>query len=218
MYYIIGDIHGDLIRLMHLMEKVLREFDTENDVMIFLGDYIDRGLYSFEVVDYLINLSARIHVVFLKGNHEDMMERYIRGEGDETVYLCNGGESTIKSYRRHMGSFIFPEEHRRFFQGLLLYYETDDFIAVHAGLNPDKAEIGEQKDRDLLWIRDAFFRADKRWKKTIIFGHTPVYLLSRTEGVVFDDERNIIGIDNGVIFGNSLACLRWPDRKIYYSD
>ncbi len=52
----------------------------------------------------------------------------------------------------------------------------------------------------------------------MIFGHTPVYLMTRTEGVVFDDERNIIGIDNGVIFGNDLACLRWPDRKIYYSD
>jgi serine/threonine protein phosphatase 1 len=164
MYYIIGDIHGDLVRLMRLMKKVLSDFDTEGDVMIFLGDYIDRGPYSFEVVDYLVGLSRRMNIIFLKGNHEDMMERYIRGEGDETVYLCNGGESTIRSYKRHMGSFIFPEEHKRFFDELRLYYETDEFVTVHADSIRKRGIEGPEGGRPAV-DQGRLFTADKRWEK-----------------------------------------------------
>jgi serine/threonine protein phosphatase 1 len=99
-----------------------------------------------------------------------------------------------------------------------MYYEGDDFIAVHAGLNPEEDDVRHQRERDLLWIREKFFRSGKRWEKTVIFGHTPTALFSRQEGIMIDEERNIIALDNGIIFGNALAGLRWPDRKIYYSD
>ena len=217
MYYITGDIHGDLPRLVSLIKKVARDFREEEDTMIFLGDYIDRGPYSYEVIDFLIELSQTVKTVFLKGNHEDMLEKYMMGESGGDVYLINGGTATIESYKRNMGSFTIPVHHELFFRNLKLYFETDDFIAVHAGLHPRLEGVEHQLEHDMLWIRDTFFKSKRKWRKTVIFGHTPASIMTRKKGITIDENRNIIGIDNGVIFGNDLACIRWPDKKIYYS-
>ncbi|PKL35645.1 MAG: serine/threonine protein phosphatase [Spirochaetae bacterium HGW-Spirochaetae-1] len=217
MYYLIGDIHGNLEELMSLVHKVKLDYQ-EGDTVIFLGDYIDRGNFSFEVVEYLIALAKKLNVVFLKGNHEDMLEKYLKGDEGGEAWLYNGGEATIRSYTKNYGSFKLPPSHADFFRDLGMYYEGDDFIAVHAGLNPEEEDIYLQRERDLLWIREKFFRSGKKWDKTVIFGHTPTTLFSRKEGIMIDEERNIIALDNGIIFGNPLAGLRWPDKKIYYSD
>ncbi len=214
MHYLIGDIHGYLSRLVNLYNKLIKRV-TEKDTLVFLGDYIDRGAHSYEVIDFLINISRApdFSSVFLKGNHEDMFMRYLRGEDQGGSYLLNGGDATIRSYIAHAGSLRLPAHHREFYEGLRLYYEGDDFIAVHAGLNPDINTAAAQDEHDLLWIRDKFYRADKRWDKTVVFGHTPTRLIG-SGSVYFDDERNIIGIDSGVIFGNPLSCLVWPEKKI----
>jgi serine/threonine protein phosphatase 1 len=193
-----------------LMKRV-----TEKDTLVFLGDYIDRGAHSYEVIDFLISISRSpgFSSVFLKGNHEDMLMWYLRGEDRGGSYLLNGGDATIRSYIAHVGSLKLPGHHREFYDNLRLYYEGEDFIAVHAGLNPDIDTVAGQAEHDLLWIRDKFFRADKRWDKTVIFGHTPTRLIG-SDSIYFDDERNIIGIDSGVIFGNPLSCLVWPEKKI----
>lgn len=215
MYYIIGDIHGYFHRLVNLFNK-LTKLVKEDDTIIFLGDYIDRGARSYEVIDFLIQISrtAGLSSVFLKGNHEDMFLTYLRGEDDSGAFMLNGGDATIRSYIAHLGVFELPDHHRDFYNNLALYYEGDDFIAVHAGLNPGFNSMEEQEEYDLLWIREKFFRADKRWDKTIIFGHTPVSYIVHDGPLYMDNERNIIGIDSGVIFGNPLTCLAWPDRKI----
>ncbi len=215
MYYIIGDIHGYFKRLVTLVDQVTVRIQSA-DTIVFLGDYIDRGTQSYEVVDFLIELSrtSTLSTVFLKGNHEDMFMNYLRGGDDTGAYIINGGDATIRSYIANRGVFELPEHHRVFFGSLRLYYEGKDFIAVHAGLNPGTAGLEAQDEYDLLWIREKFFLADKRWDKTVIFGHTPVSHLSGGAPVYDDPGRNIIGIDSGVIFGNQLTCLVWPTREI----
>jgi len=217
MYYIIGDIHGNFRALIGLFRKIMKDFDTANDTMIFLGDYIDRGDFSFETIDFLIKISKDINTVFLKGNHEDMFQSYINAGYLGDIFLYNGGKNTIASYKRNAGSVALPESHKFFFDKLALLYECDDFIAVHAGLDPLYA-VSEQKKETLLWIRDGFYASSKRWPKTVVFGHTPVSVISGETGIYFDDKRNIIGIDNGAANGYPLACLRMPDRKVYYSN
>jgi serine/threonine protein phosphatase 1 len=215
LHYIIGDIHGYFNRLVNLFNKVTARI-REDDTLIFLGDYIDRGNHSYEVLDFLVQISqtSSLNSVFLKGNHEDMFLSYLRGDDDGGSFILNGGDATVRSYIANCGAFEVPEHHMKFLRNLRLYYEGDDFIAVHAGLNPEVERVDAQDEYDLIWIREKFFRANKRWGKTVIFGHTPVSYISDSQQVYIDDERNIIGIDSGVIFGNPLVCLAWPGMKI----
>ncbi len=110
--YVIGDIHGCYDRLIALMDKINIDLDSEK--LVFVGDYIDRGPDSFEVVEYLINLKKKCPgIVFIKGNHEDMLEKYL-SETDRYTYLINGGQQALESYSRHYkptdGSLI-PNAH-----------------------------------------------------------------------------------------------------------
>jgi serine/threonine protein phosphatase 1 len=114
-HYFIGDIHGHCDKLVSLIETV-EALMGDDDALVFLGDYIDRGESSYEVIEYLIHLSRKHKTVFLKGNHEDMMLRYLQGEDLRDMYLVNGGERTIESYRRHCGAFRLPGRHRDFFR------------------------------------------------------------------------------------------------------
>ncbi len=217
MYYIFGDIHGCLSNLLELFGGIKRDI-KDNDRLIFLGDYIDRGDYSFEVIKFLININKSYDIVFLKGNHEEMFLKYIQGRDDSGIFLDNGGGATLRSYKKNRGEFAVPDEHLKFFGNLKLCFEADDFIAVHAGFNPKVYNMERQTEDDMLWIRETFYRAERRWEKTVIFGHTPARLLGKRRGeVYFDDKKNIIGIDTGAVYGGVLTCLRWPDRKIFQS-
>lgn len=216
MNYFIGDIHGYLDKLLSLMNKIEAELE-HGDTLVFLGDYIDRGGFSFEVIEYLVSAAKAHNAVFLKGNHEDMLLKYLGGGDVRDIYFVNGGEATMASYIRNCGSFRLPARHMDFMEKLLLYYEGEDFIAVHAGLNPKINNMKEQSERDLLWIRESFFRADMKWEKTVVFGHTPTSLFHRPDSVYIDDKRNIIGVDSGVIYGGPISCLRLPDRAVFQS-
>ena len=214
-YYVFGDIHGCFDRLEALYRRVCRMIQEE-DTLVFLGDYIDRGPSSFEVVEFLIELARTKRAVFLKGNHEDMLAGYLARSLPADTYYMNGGRSTINSYRERLRRFSVPEEHNVFFRDLRLYFETDCFIAVHAGLNPDYNDYREQPESDFLWIREAFFRSPRRWEKTVVFGHTPTLYISRRHGEVYaDDAKNIVGIDTGAVYGGKLTCFRFPDRAVF---
>ncbi len=205
--FAIGDIHGYFDKLHTLM--ALLEVNKEKDILIFLGDYIDRGPQSMDVVEYLIRLSQNgYHTVFLKGNHEAMLQDYLNGQ-DKTTFLLNGGNNTLESYGQHIDrfkNFIIPPSHIKFFQSLLLFYETDLYIFVHAGLVP-KVPLNQQQEKDLLWIRDPFINSTYDFGKTVIFGHTPF-----KEPFV---TKNKIGIDTGAIYKNKLTCIELPAQKFY---
>lgn len=93
--FAIGDVHGRMDKLEDLMKKVSPE---EDDTFIFLGDYIDRGPHSKEVVDYLLELRKTSKCIFLTGNHEQMLYDYLTPPREDSLYLRNGGASTIESY------------------------------------------------------------------------------------------------------------------------
>ncbi len=207
--YAIGDIHGCIDKLTELMEKI--DIDFEHDLLIFIGDYIDRGPNSYEVVKYLINLKKEHpNIIFLRGNHEDMLMQFLSG-ADRYTYLINGGQKTLESYLEIVTSSDIdpiPPDHFNFFNSLLNYYETDDYIFVHAGLRPG-IPLASQKTEDLLWIREKFIFSNYDFDKKIIFGHTP-FLSPMVQP-------NKIGIDTGAVYGRTLTCVRLPDLKFFHA-
>ena len=201
--FAIGDIHGSFDQLKELIQKI--PIDFVDDTLVFIGDYIDRGPDSVEVIDYLLELKHRHPgIIFLKGNHEDMLEKFLDGT-DRFTYLLNGGQETLDSYLRAFksaGAFPIPSDHMAFFKSLRLYYETEAYIFVHAGLRP-KVPLASQETEDLLWIRDKFIYSRYHFGKTVIFGHTPL-----EEPLV---EANKIGIDTGAVYGHALTCVQLPE-------
>jgi len=198
--FAIGDIHGCFDKLKNLIS--LLPINYEEDTLVFLGDYIDRGSDSFAVVEYLIDLNKKhSNIVFLKGNHEDMLFRYLYGK-DEATFLFNGGQQTLKDYMNKKGKIVIPPDHLDFYKSLQLYHETDDYIFVHAGMRDD-VPISRQSQADLLWIRRPFILSTFDFGKRVVFGHTPL-----SEVIVQD---NKIGIDTGAVYGYKLTCLELPD-------
>lgn len=208
--FAIGDIHGCLEKLKALMKKI--DMDKKRDTLVFIGDYIDRGKFSKEVVDYVIGLQGEYeNLIFLLGNHEQMFMNYLKGV-DEGLYLGNGGISNLCSYEIFISDNMeerkgkIPQDHLKFFQSLLPYYETDRYIFAHAGLRPGIL-LKDQTMEDLLWIRYEFIQADDDFGKTVVFGHTPM----NNPWV----EKNKIGIDTGAVYGGKLTCVELPLLKIY---
>ncbi len=201
--FIIGDIHGCLDMLDRLMHQIA--WAPDNNRLIFLGDYIDRGDDSKGVVDYILALIRKSgHVECLKGNHEAMFLNFLAGIESE-VFIVNGGWKTLESY----GSYslqddrsAIPLEHMAFYASLKQYIELDDYYLVHAGFRPGLS-IENQTEDDMLWIRKRFIYSDYDFGKKVIFGHTPFKEPLITE--------NKIGLDTGAVYGNRLTCLELPD-------
>ncbi|ACR79117.1 MULTISPECIES: metallophosphoesterase family protein [Kosmotoga] len=202
MIYAIGDIHGCLESLKKLIEKIN---PSRTDMLIFVGDYIDRGPNSKGVVDFLIKLSRSRKCIFIRGNHEQMLLDYLNGGKTRKLWHFNGMEYTINSYG---GIDKIPEKHIRFFEKTILFHETDEYVFVHAGVRPG-IPLNKQKDGDLLWIRDEFIYAEWPVKdKVVIFGHTPVL----QEPLIMKDK---IGIDTGCVYGGKLTALRLDDMCFF---
>lgn len=205
--FAVGDIHGCLDRLIRLMDVI--KVDPKKDTLLFMGDYIDRGTQSKEVVDYLIDLEGRHeNVIFLKGNHELMLQLYLNGD-DRADFLMNGGQATMDSYAKawlRPPANPVPRSHLDFFDRLRMYHETSENIFVHAGMRPG-VRLEEQEERDLLWIRNDFIYSDFDFGKRVIFGHTPF-----REPLILD---NKIGIDTGAVYGNKLTCLELPAVEFF---
>ena len=209
--YAIGDIHGQLHKLKGLIEKLPIDDTCQ---LVFVGDYTDRGEHSFEVIEYLINLCKRYNCVFLKGNHEDLFMNFMLGESDD-MFVCNGGDSTIQSYKNNgydISQFVeyqrrnLPITHVNFYKSLKNYYETDDYIFVHAGLLPKNIPLSEQPVDMLLWERYDFINSDFDWGKKVIFGHTPNREILNMH--------NKICIDTGAYYEDGkLTCVVLPEEK-----
>lgn len=169
----IGDIHGCLGPLDDLLAWVKPEPD---DVLITLGDYVDRGPDTRGVLDRLIQLKRTRPVICLRGNHEIMMLAALHGSNsDRKMWLSVGGVQALGSYGSSMGKSgvleNVPLEHWHFLENELVdYYESEMFIFVHAGVYTD-TPLNEQPDNMLFWefLPDAMRHYSK---KTVICGHT----------------------------------------------
>ena len=196
---IIGDIHGCLELLKRLMDRV--KWQPDQDRLIFLGDYIDRGPDSKGVIDFLLQLMRESEKVqCLMGNHESMFLDFLSGV-DISTFLINGGEDTLRSYYFD-GETIIPPEHIHFLKNLQILLEVQNYCTVHAGLMPG-LQIKDQSIDDMIWIREPFIYSKYDFGKKIIFGHTVFY-----NPLVMD---NKIGLDTGAVYGNKLTCLELPD-------
>lgn len=206
--FAVGDIHGCLDKLIALLDLI--PIQLGRDTLVFMGDYIDRGSHSKEVVDRLIELGqSQSKVFFLKGNHEVMLLKYLSG-ADKSTYLLNGGLATLESYKqgcpyRDIKKCI-PESHMTFYTNLLLSLEIGEYIFVHAGVRPG-ISMDEQEERDMLWIREEFVSSTDNFGKKVIFGHTPFAhpLVSP----------NKIGVDTGAGYGSVLTCVELPSIRFY---
>ncbi len=200
--FVIGDIHGCYSHLSNLLKKITI---MENDTLLFLGDYIDRGPDSYEVVESILRLGSKLaKVICLKGNHEQMYLDFLRGT-DQDLFFSNGGNQTLQSYKKNGWEYP-PPEHMRFFLSLNLYHETENYIFVHAGLHSN-VPLQNQNPRDMLWIRRQFYMSPNTWNKTIVFGHTHFW-----EPFVRDGK---IGIDTGACTGGALTCVELPGMIFY---
>lgn len=216
--YAIGDIHGCDDLLGRLLEAIDADRHTSRaaDIRyVFLGDYVDRGTQSREVVERLIGFKAREPAtIFLKGNHDATLLEFL-GEPDVLqTWRGFGGLETLQSYGvnafemmrdgagaeavRDRFADALPPAHLRFLRGLATSATIGDYLFVHAGIRPN-LPIGEQSEQDLLWIRDEFLRSRADHGKIVVHGHTP----SERPEIM----SNRIGIDTGAYMTGRLTCL-----------
>jgi serine/threonine protein phosphatase 1 len=205
--FVIGDIHGCLVMLKRLIDKI--QWDPSKDRLIFIGDYIDRGEDSQGVIEYVATLTKNSrNVQCLIGNHEHMLLEYLSGKDPQT-YILNGGGATLMSYdrvRRNKDDPLIPPEHLDFLSSLLPMIELDDYYIVHAGFRPH-IPIEDQELFDMLWIRNEFLLSEYDFGKMVIFGHTPF-----NNPLVM---KNKMGIDTGAVYGNRLTCLELPEIRFH---
>jgi serine/threonine protein phosphatase 1 len=216
--YAVGDIHGraDLLRHLHqLIHEDAYGRQAPRNVVVYLGDYIDRGKASAEVIDLLIDEPLpSFEAVHLKGNHEDSLLRFLDDTSVGAAWFSYGGDATLESYgvrpvapaaphqellraQREL-ALRLPERHRRFLAALTLAHEEGDYLFVHAGIRPG-LPLRAQNPADLLWIRDEFLSSSADFGKIIVHGHS---ISARP-----DVQRNRIGIDTGAFASNVLTCL-----------
>ncbi|MGA1190976.1 MAG: metallophosphoesterase family protein [Bdellovibrionota bacterium] len=208
--FVVGDIHGCVDELSSLVRFFEEDQGlTQGDALIFVGDYIDRGPASKEVIDFLIEFEQRTpsDLFFLKGNHEEMFLDWLEGTQSESgiSYLHNGGRECLESYGLSVdvapedASAQLPHDHLAFLKNLERYIVSEKYVFVHAGLNPLRP-LSHQFDEDIFWIRGAFIENIHSFQRTVIFGHTP-----------FDEVKfhlpYKIGIDTGLVYGNALTAL-----------
>lgn len=211
---VVGDVHGT----PPLLEKALADIGERTGTVVFVGDYINRGPDSREVIELLLAYaSSRDGVIFLRGNHEDALLRFLQ-TGTPEAFLRHGGLLTIKSY---LGARVgpdpirqfcerYPPRHRRFLEETRLFYETEDVLVSHCGLNPESPEDRTLEDM-VLGSFPGLFASD--WggvDKLTVCGH---YV--QRSGKPFVSDR-FICLDSGCgsLSGGSLSCLLLPEGEI----
>jgi len=223
MLYAVGDIHGELDKLEELLTTLpLRRGDR----LVFLGDYVDRGPASFDVVERLVTLQREWPCEFLLGNHESMLLDFL-GWTDEAyfggdAFLMNGGDRTLATYgyfdqpHPDRKTFKLPKVHEEFLLGLKRHHREGDYLFVHAGLG--KADLKEKdvdfvlrraRIEDMLWNRTTC-ELPHSLPVTIIYGHTPSEEFEVRWNLPFS-----IGIDTGAVYGGPLTAIRLPDETLF---
>jgi serine/threonine protein phosphatase 1 len=225
--YAIGDIHGRADLLQKLMTKVdddLSRYPTPGAVEVYLGDYVDRGPASREVIDVLRGRARLTRTVFLKGNHESYLSGFLENPGILSDWRLWGGIETLLSYgvisslnptREQQGELSaslnrrLPTPHREWLSRLRLSFTCGDYFFVHAGVRPG-VSLKNQAETDLLTIREDFLQSEELFEKLIVHGHTPV--------PEPEFRPNRINIDTGAYATGRLTCLVLDGTEMHLLD
>lgn len=205
---LIGDVHGCFDELIALLDKV--HFNDKSDRLIFLGDIINKGPKSVEVINFVMSGGHEC----VRGNHEQGFLNALNSDSD--VKLSGGFKQLALALGKDLSTVA------KWMDGLPYYIEEEDFIALHAGLAPDIA-LEQQSSATLTTIRtwdgvgkDLNNEEDPPWfefyksKKLVVFGHWA------KKGLVERD--NSIGLDTGCVWGGQLSALLLPQRKVISID
>lgn len=238
--FAIGDIHGESQLLGQILSSIVPTL-TPDDLVVFVGDYIDRGEDSLGVIDQILDLVDRFpgQIVTLKGNHEQLMQQWFVDpnafwleamEGWATIDSYLAGESArfrhqlrdgiddyqllVETRSRFMEEI--PDEHRDFFAKLSLSYVTDNFIFAHGGIDPTKP-VSDQSENDLLWTDGRTLLSRWQGPQTLVVGHKPTHKLNeryRGQPVLGD---HMILLDTGSNRTGVLSAVVLPDRHVIQS-
>jgi serine/threonine protein phosphatase 1 len=195
--FAISDIHGAKKTFLALLDKL--QFST-TDELYLLGDYIDRGPDSKGVIDYIWKLQQEGYkVACLRGNHEQMVidiceHPYAYGSGGYPSMLNSFGINHLRQ---------LDEEYLQWMKELPYYFEVDQYLLVHAGLNYKRKDPLSDTDA-MMWIRDSREMIDRQWLagRTVIHGHTPTYIEAIEYDVLHLKKTPQLVIDNGCVYGS----------------
>lgn len=226
--YAIGDIHGraDLLSRLHrtIEQEVAASEQQRRFTIVYLGDYIDRGPHSSDVIDLLLDEPVKgAESVLLKGNHEDALLRFLAGDAGADAWLSIGGGATAMSYgvslRGSDNSALssetvrdrllaaIPSRHLSLLEQLKLFYEAGDYLFVHAGIRPG-VPMEHQDPKDLLWIRGEFLQSRRNHGKIVVHGHA--------SGSTVVERPNRICIDTAAYATDRLSCIVLEGRQRRY--
>ncbi|MCC2098208.1 MAG: serine/threonine protein phosphatase [Hyphomicrobiales bacterium] len=213
--YAVGDIHGCFDKLVDLSNSIAADLLSSpvlHTTFVFMGDYIDRGQHSREVLDYLSTLMEDENAVFLRGNHESIFLRFLDDPRILGDWRRHGGIETLESYgvpvHKVQKGFGFeeartdllrrlPQKHLDFLLATRPSYVAGDYFFCHAGVKPSRS-LTRQDAHDLMWIREEFMSFEGRLSKKIVHGHTPVRRPENRPGR--------INVDTGVYSSGKLSC------------
>lgn len=214
---VISDIHGCYDEFEELLKQVY--YTPNNDKLILLGDYVNRGLKTKETIDKLLVLKEHDSVI-LKGNHDQWFINFLENPIKNYKAFTRkrvGGSATLKSYlnidnlqecyAKDYADYVKANfnNHIKFLQNLTYFYEDNEHLYVHAGINPKIKNTTDILINDCLLIREPFLNTDHVFNKTIVFGHTTCSMLHNNPSIWFNNKK--IGIDGGCCFNLQLNCL-----------
>jgi serine/threonine protein phosphatase 1 len=222
--YAVSDIHGraDLLQdVFAAIDHHLARAGPARSLHLFLGDYIDRGPASRQTIDLLIDRGRRHECIFLKGNHEAFLFEVLQDPSRIDAWKEYGGLQTLMSYglapsikpdREEHNELVrelldrMPDQHRRFFGSLRRSFVCGDFFFAHAGVKPG-VPLRQQREEDLLWIRDEFLQCADDFGKVVVHGHTPVPKPEMRP--------NRINIDTGAYATGILTLLTMQGERVF---
>lgn len=212
--YAIGDIHGRADLLDQLHDRIEADLSTApgKSVIVYLGDYVDRGADSHGVIERLTRPRfPNVETVALLGNHEDMLLQFMDAPYGASLWLSNGGDATLASYKVKVpASFddflltqrallgAMPRHHKQFLAGLPEQVQYGDYLFVHAGIKPG-LPLDRQSREHMIWIRDAFLNSEVDHGLIVVHGHTIVHEVEWLP--------NRIGVDTGAYTTGRLTAL-----------
>lgn len=203
----IGDIHGKFSKLQSLLKKIAV---SDEDLIIMLGDYVDRGDSVAEVLEWIMDHKDKDNYIFLRGNHEQMMLDTFYGRMNKLTWFFNGGRTTISGLSKLKSKDdTFIERMLEFVESLPLYYSMTignrNYVFVHAGID-SQIPLEEQDEDFLLWVRERFFD-NYNGDDVVISGHSPVQAFPKF-GVADNPrpiklpDKNIVLVDTGSFMWN----------------